>query len=82
MNQNSNIFIQEKNAFENVICQMAAILCQPQWVNGDRILLHWTLNMVYLAVPYLMSQMLKALFFSLEKDSKINVTIQGSTIPY
>ena len=28
-NQNSNIFIQE-NAFENVICKMAAILPQPQ----------------------------------------------------
>ena len=31
-NQNSNIFIQE-NAFEYVVCDMAAILSRPQWVN-------------------------------------------------
>ena len=29
---NSHIFIQE-NAFENVVCEMAAILSQPQYVN-------------------------------------------------
>ena len=29
---NSYIFIQE-NAFENVVCQMASTLSQPQWVN-------------------------------------------------
>ena len=31
-NRNSNIFIQEK-AFGSVVCEMAAILSQPQWVN-------------------------------------------------
>ena len=31
-NQNSNISIQE-NAFENVFCEMAAILARPQCVN-------------------------------------------------
>ena len=31
-NRNSNIFIQE-NAFESVVCEMAAILSRPQWVN-------------------------------------------------
>ena len=30
-NRNSNFFIQE-NAFESVICEMAAILSRPQWV--------------------------------------------------
>ena len=32
---NSYIFIQE-NAFPNVVCEMAAILCRPQWVNTLR----------------------------------------------
>ena len=32
LNWNSNIFIQE-NAVENVVCEMAAILSQPQCVN-------------------------------------------------
>ena len=31
-NRNSNIFIQEI-AIENVVCKMASILSQPQWVN-------------------------------------------------
>ena len=31
-NQSGNIFIQE-NAFENVVCETAAILSQPQCVN-------------------------------------------------
>ena len=31
-NRNSNIFIQE-NAFESVVCETAAILSRPQWVN-------------------------------------------------
>ena len=31
-NQNSTIFIQE-NAFENVVCKMAAILSRGRWVN-------------------------------------------------
>ena len=36
-NRNSNIFIQE-NAFERVVCEMAAILSRPQWVKiGHRI---------------------------------------------
>ena len=30
--RNSNIFIQE-NAFESVVCEKAAILSRPQWVN-------------------------------------------------
>ena len=30
--RNSNIFIQE-NAFESVVCERAAILSRPQWVN-------------------------------------------------
>ena len=33
-NQNSYIFIKE-NAFENVVCEMAAILTQPQSFNVD-----------------------------------------------
>ena len=33
-NQNSNIFIQE-NAFESVVCKMAAILSRPQCVNNN-----------------------------------------------
>ena len=33
-NRNSNIFIQE-NALENVVCEMASILCRPQCVNRD-----------------------------------------------
>ena len=36
LNRNSNIFIQE-NAFESVICEMAAILSQPQCVNTFRL---------------------------------------------
>ena len=32
--QNSYIFIQE-NAYENVVCQMAAILSRPQCVNNN-----------------------------------------------
>ena len=36
--RNSNIFIQE-NAFESVVCEKAAILSRPQWVNS---LLHVT----------------------------------------
>ena len=32
-NRNSNIFIQE-NALENVVCEMASILSQSQWVNS------------------------------------------------
>ena len=35
--QNSYIFIQE-NAFENVVCEMAAILSRPQFVKGKNIL--------------------------------------------
>ena len=38
INQNSYISIQE-NAFENIVCEMAAILSRPQWVKaveGDR----------------------------------------------
>ena len=35
-NRNSNIFIQE-NAFENVVCEMAAILFWPQCVNINTI---------------------------------------------
>ena len=31
-NRNSNIFIQE-NAFESVVCEMAAMLSRPQYVN-------------------------------------------------
>ena len=31
--QNLHIFIQE-NAFENVVCKLAAILSRPQYVNG------------------------------------------------
>ena len=31
-NRNSNMFIQE-NAHENVVCEMASILCRPQCVN-------------------------------------------------
>ena len=31
--QNSHIFIQE-NAFENIVCEMAAILSRPQYVNA------------------------------------------------
>ena len=33
-NRNSNIFIQE-NAFENVVCEMVAILSRPQCVNSS-----------------------------------------------
>ena len=33
-NRNSNIFIQE-NGFESVVCEMAAILSQPQCVKDD-----------------------------------------------
>ena len=33
LNQNFNIFIQE-NAFENIVCEMAAILSRGRWVNG------------------------------------------------
>ena len=33
LNQNSKIFIQE-NAFESVVCETAAILSRPQYVNG------------------------------------------------
>ena len=32
LRRNSYIFIQE-NSFENVVCEMAAILSRPQWVN-------------------------------------------------
>ena len=38
-NRNSNIFIQE-NAFESVVCEMAAILSPPQWVNNKGALWH------------------------------------------
>ena len=31
-NSNLNIFVQE-NAFENVVCEMASIVCRPQCVN-------------------------------------------------
>ena len=31
---NSNVFIQE-NAFENIVCEMAAILSRPQCVNTN-----------------------------------------------
>ena len=34
INRNSNSFIQE-NAFENVVCEMAAILPRPQWVKSN-----------------------------------------------
>ena len=37
LNRNSYIFIQE-NAFENVICEMAAILSQPQCVKLDQLI--------------------------------------------
>ena len=38
LNRNSNIFIQE-NAFESVVCETAAILSRPQYVNlNDAIL--------------------------------------------
>ena len=44
-NQNSDIFIKE-NAFEYVVCDMAAILSQPQWVNSsspsDAYMPQWT----------------------------------------
>ena len=42
-NHNSNIFIQE-NAFENVVCEMASILSQPQCVNTRDVTplqMHW-----------------------------------------
>ena len=32
--RNSNIFIQEK-AFESVVCEKAAILSRPQWINSS-----------------------------------------------
>ena len=32
--QNSNVFVQE-NAFENVVCEMAASLSRPQSVNNS-----------------------------------------------
>ena len=35
VNQNSYICIQE-NVFENVVCEMAAILSRPQYVNSLR----------------------------------------------
>ena len=37
LNRNSYIFIQE-NAFENVICEMTAILSQPQCVKLDQVI--------------------------------------------
>ena len=37
-NRNSNIFIQE-NAFESVVCEMAAMLSRPQCVNMHMVLL-------------------------------------------
>ena len=33
--QNSHIFIQE-NAFENIVCEIAAILSRPQCVNRSK----------------------------------------------
>ena len=33
LNRNSNIFIHE-NAIESVVCEMAAIMSRPQWVNS------------------------------------------------
>ena len=35
-NKISNLFIQE-NAFENGVCEMAAILSQPQCVNQEKV---------------------------------------------
>ena len=35
LKRNSYIFIQE-NSFENVVCEMAAILSRPQWVNVNK----------------------------------------------
>ena len=34
--KNSNIFVQE-NAFESVVCEVAAILSRPQCVNLDKL---------------------------------------------
>ena len=42
-NQNSNNFIQE-NAFENVVCEVASILSQPQCVNLHRPVDIWMLG--------------------------------------
>ena len=41
------MFIQE-NAFENVVCEMSAILCRPQCVNVGM----WVL--LYIGLPYQM----------------------------
>ena len=32
LTQNLNVFIHE-NVFENVVCEMAAILCRGRWIN-------------------------------------------------
>ena len=40
LNQNKNIFIQE-NAFENIVCEMTAILSRPQYVNLNLIWLQY-----------------------------------------
>ena len=34
LNQNTKFFIHE-NAFENIVCEMVAILSRGRWVNGD-----------------------------------------------
>ena len=49
INRNSNIFIQE-NALENVVCEMASILCRPQcvkdtlWMVQIRASYHYIIN--------------------------------------
>ena len=53
LKRNSYIFIQE-NAFENVVCEMAAILSRPQCVN--KISLKWLHWNVFLKVPLMMKQ--------------------------
>ena len=44
LNQNTQIFIQE-NAFENVVCIMAAILFRAQWVKCDRLPMKLTMQL-------------------------------------
>ena len=52
-NRNSNIFIQE-NAFESVVCEMAAILSRPQCVNhitATFFMSHWIRSSPLLQLP-------------------------------
>ena len=54
-NRNSYIFIQE-NAFENIVCEMSAILSRPQYVNvlilSDAYTFQWTASSMLQAMDW------------------------------